>query len=59
MIHDEIMASVRQARAELAAEAGHDLDKLAEKLRKSAEDKDHQVVTRPPKRPADWKQPAA
>ena len=48
---DPIVEEVRRIRAELLAEAGGDLNRLVEMLRKSEASEDRPIVSRPPKRP--------
>ncbi|MBN2494844.1 MAG: hypothetical protein JXR96_09670 [Deltaproteobacteria bacterium] len=49
---DPIVAEVRRARAEIFAEADHDLNKLCERLRESEKRSKHRLVKRAP-RPVD------
>ena len=48
---DQIVAEVRAARAELLGSAGHDLEKLVERLRQEQAQSGHRVVSLPPRAP--------
>jgi hypothetical protein len=59
MNRDPIVEEVREARAEILADAGGSLDRLVEQLRQAEAESSDPVVTRPPRRPEDRDELAA